>query len=257
MARSYDEAVATLYQTPHEAFVTERKRLAGELKAGGDREGATRLSKLSRPPVSAWAVNQLYWQRRDEFAALFVVAERLQQGDYDARSEHRELSASLRTQAAKLLTAGGHAPNEATLRRVSATLGALAAAGSFAPDPPGALANDRDPPGFEAWNLDATVAPKSAAPEPERPKPDLAAEKSAREAERATREAERVTREQVQRRERERQRVESALHGARREVETRETSVQRLRAELETAEQRLLEARDAAERLAAELSSLR
>ncbi|MGC4086891.1 MAG: hypothetical protein QM756_03125 [Polyangiaceae bacterium] len=139
MAASYEQAVATLYQAPHETFVAERKRLSSELKANGDRDGATRLSKLTRPSVSAWAVNQLYWHARAELEALFEAAARLQQGDYDARDEHRELSASLRSRAGALLAAAGHSPNDATLRRVSATLGAVAAAGSFAPEPPGAL----------------------------------------------------------------------------------------------------------------------
>jgi len=36
----YDDAVASLFQVPLDQFVTERKRLAAELKAAGDKPGA-------------------------------------------------------------------------------------------------------------------------------------------------------------------------------------------------------------------------
>ena len=68
----YDDAVAELYQVPIDRFVAERKRLAGELKAAGDKDGAARLAKLARPPISAWAVDQLWWRARDGFDALFA-----------------------------------------------------------------------------------------------------------------------------------------------------------------------------------------
>ena len=45
----YDEALATLYRAPLGDFVSERKRLAKELKASGDSEGARRLGERSRP----------------------------------------------------------------------------------------------------------------------------------------------------------------------------------------------------------------
>jgi hypothetical protein len=38
--------------------VAERRQLAGELKAAGDKDAA-KLAKLARPPISAWAVDQL------------------------------------------------------------------------------------------------------------------------------------------------------------------------------------------------------
>ena len=89
MPSSYDDAVAALYQAPHGAFVAERKRLASELKAAGDKAGAARLGKLPRPPASAWAVNQLWWQDRAAFEALFAVAKKVRDGDLAATTEHR------------------------------------------------------------------------------------------------------------------------------------------------------------------------
>ncbi|MET0413926.1 MAG: hypothetical protein ABW217_21630, partial [Polyangiaceae bacterium] len=96
MSSSYDDAVATLYRAPLEQFVAERKRLAAELKAGGDKEGAARFAKLARPPVSAWAVNQLWWQARDAFDDLLASAERLRLGDVAASRAHRDATVTLR-----------------------------------------------------------------------------------------------------------------------------------------------------------------
>jgi hypothetical protein len=153
MTMGYDEAVQALYRAPHEAFVTERKRLAAELKASGDAAGAQRLGKLARPTISAWAVNQLFWHERATFQQMFESAAELRAGKLAARDAHRRAMATLSARARKLLAEGGHAVSEGTVRRVEATLAGLAAAGGFAPEPEGALTKDRDPPGFEAFGI--------------------------------------------------------------------------------------------------------
>lgn len=164
----YDDAVAAVYQAPLPEFVAERKRLAGELKAAGDKAAAARLLKLGRPPISAWAVNQLWWHARAAFDALFETAQQLRDGKLDAMAPHREAIAKLRAHAGKLLTAAEHGATEGTLRKVTQTLSALAAAGGWEPDEPGALAADRDPPGFEAIGISNVAAEleKHAKPEP-------------------------------------------------------------------------------------------
>jgi hypothetical protein len=149
----YEDAVESLFQAPHEQFVAERKRLAGELKAAGDKDGAARLGKLARPPISAWVVDQLWWRERGAFEALFDTAERIRGGEPGATAAHREALARLRSHAAQILADAQHAASEATLRRVTQTLSALAAAGDWAPDAPGALSAYRDPPGFEAIGI--------------------------------------------------------------------------------------------------------
>ncbi|HWU87382.1 MAG TPA: hypothetical protein VN253_08905 [Kofleriaceae bacterium] len=153
MAASYDDAVIELHQVPHAAFVGERKRLAAELRAAGDKAGAAQLAKLPRPPVSAWVVNQLWWHARDAFEAMLAAAERVRGGELAATAAHREAIGRLRARGAAILADGGHGANEAVLRRVTTTLAAIAAAGGFAPDPAGALGEDRDPPGFETMGL--------------------------------------------------------------------------------------------------------
>jgi hypothetical protein len=172
----YEDAVESLFQAPHEQFVAERKRLAGELKAAGDKVGAGKLAKLARPPISAWVVDQLWWRARGAFEALFATAEQLRRGEPGGAVAHRDAIAGLRAHAAQLLDEAGHAASEATLRRVTQTLSALAAAGGWAPDPPGALSADRDPPGFEAIGINNII------PFPVQPRAPAAAHHAAHDA---------------------------------------------------------------------------
>jgi len=206
---TYDEAISALYQAPHGEFVAERKRLSGELAKGGDKSGASVLAKHTRPSVSAWVVNQLW--RRDGAAlkSLFASGARVRTGDLTAAAAHRQATAQLVTRAAALLGEAGHSASEATLRKVSANLAALAVAGGFAPDPPGALRNDRDPPGFESMAAAAAREPQPAEPAPERR--DDAAER----ARAAAAEAERRATEARQRARAERARLIAALTEAR------------------------------------------
>jgi hypothetical protein len=148
---TYEEAISTLYRAPHGEFVAERKRLSAELTKAGDKTSAGVLAKHNRPSVSAWAVNQLWWRDQAAMKALFASGARVRDGDLAAAAGHRQATANLVTKAAAILEEAGHSASEATLRKVSANLAALAAAGGFAPDPPGALRSDRDPPGFEVW----------------------------------------------------------------------------------------------------------
>jgi hypothetical protein len=147
-------AVAELYQVPLEQFVAERKRLA---KESGDKS----LLERRKPSISAWVVNQLYWHARDAFDRMMETADQLRNGKLDADKPHRDAIAKLRQRAATILEDAGHAATEGVLRRVTTTLAALAAAGTWEPSEPGALAYDLDPPGFGALGL---AAPAEAPP---------------------------------------------------------------------------------------------
>jgi hypothetical protein len=271
MAASYDEAVAELYRSPHDAFVAERQRLARELKAAGDKPGAARLLKLGRPTLSAWAVNQLWWQAREPFEQLLAAAARLRAGDQAGAADRRDAVAALKARAAALLVEGGHAVNEATLRRVTTTLSALAAAGGFDPEAPGALAADRAPPGFDAAGLGAAfgggapapaaVTAAAAQPPPSRPKvepppskspdvgvPQPAAQKSEGERERAESDHERAERERAERervqkeaadREREQRERAEREEADRRRAEQEQRRIEQERAALRAERQRL------------------
>jgi len=262
----YEDAVASLFQAPLDHFVAERKRLAGELKAAGDKAGAAQLAKLGRPPISAWAVDQLWWRARDAFDALFDTAQELRDGKLAAMAAHRDAIAKLRAHASRLLTEAEHGATEATLRKVTQTLSALAAAGGWDPDPPGALSADRDPPGFEAIgvsNLPVLPArpaevkqadakhPDAKHPDarhPDKPADDDLARKRREAAEAKRREeleaaAARAEAAAEQRRAEahraklaaERHRLEAALRTARGDIASRERDVTRLERELATA----------------------
>jgi hypothetical protein len=224
---TYDEAVSQLHQVSFNDFVAERKRLAAELKPT-DKDAAARLGKLPRPPVSAWAVNQLWWRERERFEQLMAAAESVKAGDRDAAKEHRLLLSDLREAAAELLKAAGNAATEPTLRRVQTTLAAVAATGGFGPDAPGALSADRDPPGFETF-VGATTSPTTSA----RRESDEAARR------RAEAEQKRAEEEERQRRLAERERLSAALREARELQAKQQREASRLRGELEAAEQDL------------------
>ena len=158
----YDEAVQALYRAPLAKFVEERKRLSAEVAPAESKL----FLKLPRPSVSAWATNQLFWQARPAFDELFETGERLRAGELDATAAHRQATSQLVTRAAAILEEAGHGTSEATLRRVGTNLAALAAQGDFAPDPPGALKSDREPPGFGALEGMNLAAPRPAAAKP-------------------------------------------------------------------------------------------
>jgi hypothetical protein len=262
----YEYAVETLFQVPLEQFVAERKRLASELKTAGDRDGAAKLVKLTRPPVSAWVVDQLWWRAREAFVALFEAAERVRRGDFGASTAHREAIANLRAQATRILNDAQHGATEATLRRVTQTLSALAAAGSWAPDPPGALTADRDPPGFEAIGI-SNVIPFPIQPRrASEPAPDSASASAAdattavherREADEIHRRRDReaaaaragvaadLRRAETERARAaaERHRLEAALRTAQGDIAQREREVVRLERDLATARNMVTQAR--------------
>jgi len=177
-----EDAVAGLYRLPLAEFVAGRDRLARQLRAAGDREAARRVAALRRPSVSAWAANQLAQAAPHAMAELLEVGAALAQAQQDALAGRpgaarrlRSTSAQLRAaisrlsqRAETLLLRAGHAPSDATLGRLAATLQAAATG-----DQPtrtalaeGRLAGDLDPAGF---GLPVEAAPADAAPPPAAP----------------------------------------------------------------------------------------
>jgi colicin import membrane protein len=260
MQPSLAHAVELLYQAPLDRFVAERKRLTEALKATGDKEAAQSLGHCRRPAVSVWIVNQLWWQERASFEAFFATAQRLREGDLSATSEHRASTSKLQMAALRLLQQSGNRAPQAMLRRVSTTLAALAATGSFQPDVAGALQSDRDPPGFEsltfAYAAEPTVKSDAADSRTGSQRPDEQAHrltKSTRaevEAKRAQVEAE-AKRAQVEA-EAKRAQVEVEAKRAQVEVEAKRAQVEaeakRGQAEVEAKKQAQAEAKKQAER---------
>lgn len=242
MSAAFDAAVETLFQAALSDFVAERKRLTAELKAGGDAAGAANVSKMARPSVSAWTVNQLWWKERAAFEALLGAAAQVKSGDRDASKQHREALAELRERATAILKEAGNAASEGTLRRIATTLAALAASGGFEPDPPGALVADRDPPGFETFVASAVPSTPKA--------PAVTAKKDEAVAQRRAEEEER------KRRAAERERLSAALQDAKRIKSEQQREVTRLESDLSSARQSLAETQALLGEIAEKLASL-
>ena len=256
----YERALQQLYQASVAEFVAERKRRAAELRAAGDAVGATELAKSHRPSISAWTVNQLYWHARDAFDDMLAAAARLRKGDMGAAGDYRETLANLRQRAAAILKDAGHTASDATLRRVSGTLAAIAAEGGFA-GPPGTLAADLEPPGFEAVGAPAKRATSESHPAIARRREDVraraTAERKRLEAAKAEERAEqkRLKAEEARRKD-ERQRIEARLRAARADLTTSERDVSSLRKKLGAAEEAVADARRAVQDLERELADL-
>lgn len=181
-AEDVETVLDALYRGPRERFIAERKVAARRLAAAGRSDDAARVKAASKPSVSAWAVNQLWWAHRPRMQALLDAARRQAHAMLVGAgpAEHaaaglarrRALDDLLQT-AAEVLVGAGHAAGAGTLRKITTTLEALAAHGLHGDGPAlGRLCADLDPPGFELMHalrsadLDP-VPPAAAAAEAE------------------------------------------------------------------------------------------
>lgn len=155
-----DAQIDALFQLSPADFTAARNALAKQLKNDGRTLDAERVKALAKPPVSAWAVNQLYWQDPKAIERLLALGERirraqtgqLKNADLRALLEEKKqmMLALLANVSAIFEEAGQSAPPDTMMRRVSATLEALAAWGDTEGGPePGRLTADLDPPGFD------------------------------------------------------------------------------------------------------------
>ena len=167
-----DAALAALYQLPLEQFVPTRDQLARRLRAAGDRDSARQVAALRRPPVSAWAANQLAHAAPHALEELLEAGAALRQAQQAALAGQPGAARQLRTATAHLraaitrlsqraetmLVRAGHAASDATLTRLAATLQAAATGdeATRAALAQGRLHGDLDPAGF---GLDLMAAP--------------------------------------------------------------------------------------------------
>jgi hypothetical protein len=131
---SLEGALEQLYAAAPERFTELRDALAKELRAT-DKEVAATVKALRRPPVTAWALNQVARSHPDELAALIdadaALARAQREGEGpEALAEtgraRRELIARLVAAAASVLVAAGHPDSPATRDRMARTLAAVA-----------------------------------------------------------------------------------------------------------------------------------
>lgn len=162
MKSKLEDDIDALFRLPLAEFTSERNLLAARLKKEGRRNDADRVKLLAKPSVSAWAVNQLYWDHRDAFDQLMASGKRLRPAQKlrlagkvtsmrDSLDARREALVHLSDLAAELLRDAGSNPSLDTLRRVTTTLEAMSAHALHSDGPtPGRLTQDLDPPSFDS-----------------------------------------------------------------------------------------------------------
>jgi len=158
----FEDDLDALFKSPLKEFTAARNALAARLRKSGQVAEAEKVKTLSKPSISAWAVNQLYWNHQDAFKKLIAAGERFGRAQAsqlagkgaDTRAplaERREALSALGRHATRLLNDAGHNPSPDVMRRITATLEALSVYSSFDNAPaPGRLTDDIDPPGFES-----------------------------------------------------------------------------------------------------------
>lgn len=170
-----------LYQLPPGEFVAARKTLAARVD---DPEARRAVESLSRPTVTAWAVNQVFHRARPLYDAVIdgaaQVAAAHAGGDAEAvREAMRARRAAVDTacaDAGRRLRDAGHGASVATMRRIAQTFEALAAWGTADGGPhPGRLSGDVAPPGLDLLAQQAVMAP----PPPRTERDDDAAARAA------------------------------------------------------------------------------
>ena len=161
MKSKLEDEIDALFTLPLTEFTSVRNTLAARLKKEKRTDEAERVKLLTKPPVSAWAVNQLYWNHRDEFEQLIATGKRFHTAQAsrsaakaanmrDSLEARRQALAGLSDLAAELLQDAGHNPSQDTLHRITTTLEALSAYALLPDGPtPGRLTQDVDPPSFE------------------------------------------------------------------------------------------------------------
>ena len=146
-----DDEVAGLYKLPLGEFTAARNALAKKLgPAGGD------VRTLEKPNVAAWAVNQLYWQRRPAYDALIRAAQAMRTAHThmlsgrkadvpQADAAHRDAIRTATQSIRELAQTAGETLSASTLDAVAETLRSLPS-----DEPPGRLTKPLQPLGFGA-----------------------------------------------------------------------------------------------------------
>jgi hypothetical protein len=129
-----EEELDRLYGLSLEEFTAFRDDLSKRVRAAGLRDQADEIKALRKPPVSAWAVNQLARKSPDDVAALAQAgeqlgtaqAEALSSGGRDrfaaARDEHAAALTKIGRRIAPLLQEAGRPASQATTERALRTL---------------------------------------------------------------------------------------------------------------------------------------
>ena len=187
-SRRLDTDIDRLYQLPPDEFTAARNALAKDAVA--DR---AEIRALAKPPIAAWAVNQVYWKQRDVYDALIAASTEVRKahkailagraGDIrDVGKAHDNSVESALKAALAILREYGQPATDATRQAIMTTLRALPG-----DEPPGRLSRTLQPGGFEML-AGLSLGTKPATPfraksdtaptEPTRPEPRGTARKT-------------------------------------------------------------------------------
>ena len=186
MKNNLDDEIDGLFRLPLAEFTSARNTLAARLKKEGRANDAERVKLLAKPSVSAWTVNQLYWNHRKAFDQLMATGRRLRPaqklrlagklaGMRDSLDARREALVHMSELATELLHDAGSNPSPDTLRRITTTLEALSAYAPADGPKPGRLTHDLDPPSFDSL---ASLMSSASAMEDDEPEPITPSRKS-------------------------------------------------------------------------------
>jgi hypothetical protein len=264
-----EDDVDKLYQLPLDQFTAARNLLAKQAGGAGDD-----IRALQKPPLAAWAVNQVFWKNRPVYDTLVKAALALRAAHRSVLSgkradlravgqEHEEaLEAALKT-ALKELAETGHPATDTTRQAIATTLRGLPAE-----EPPGRLARTLQPGGFEMLSsiplrpadVSKAAAPKRASRTPHRKKSEadtkaramkmaehnasreeFEAARAARDVDKAARDV-KAAREQIEEAQRVLDEADRAAAAAERKRETAQRRAQEAEAALSKAQARVREA---------------
>lgn len=164
---SSDAQIDRLFQLPLGEFTGARNALAKELGPQG-----ADVRALQKPTVPAWAINQLFWHKRDVYDELIERAEDLRathtaavrgkRADLRGASRAHEEAVDTALKATlSLLAEEGHPITDATRQAISTTLRSLPG-----DEAPGRLTRQLQPRGFEMFAGAASQGKVRAAPAP-------------------------------------------------------------------------------------------
>ena len=169
----FEGDVEALFRLPLAEFTGARNAVAAQLKKNGRSDQSADVKALGKPTVSAWAVNQLYWNHRDAFDKLLASGERFHKAQSarggakvadmrTALDARRDALTKLSDIAAQVLREAGHSPSPDTIHRITTTLEGVSAYASRDDGPHlGRLTHDVDPPGFESFGSFVPVKQES------------------------------------------------------------------------------------------------
>jgi hypothetical protein len=153
-----------LFTLPLAEFTAARNALVKRLKQEKRNDEAEKIKALSKPSVSAWCVNQLYWKHREEFDQLLDAGVRLQETHASqlagkvadvrgAMETRRQAVSTLLRRAGTLLNETGHSSTPDTMRRIETTLETISTSSSVSENfQLGRLTEDVGPVGFDSMS---------------------------------------------------------------------------------------------------------